>query len=256
MATSSVHAPIRKPRKDDDTTKNDKTTKKKKQLTKFFAVLNFMILIGIIAGIPALVYLRFPAFIDMMKDRESLHVFLLQYRTAGMFIYAGLQAVQVVVAVIPGQVVQLAGGYAYGLLLGTLLSVTGIAAGTIIAFYLGRLLGRRAIHILFDEKKVERFIRALNSRRAYTVLFILFFIPGIPKDPVAYAAGLSEMRLRVFLMISLLGRLPAMMVTVAAGKMLRTENYAWLWAICILVGLICLVLFVFRKKIARKFLSE
>ncbi|HET6486380.1 MAG TPA: VTT domain-containing protein, partial [Spirochaetia bacterium] len=97
-------------------------------------------------------------------------------------VFLGIQALQVVVFAIPGEFVQIAGGFLFGGWVGTLLSVAGILIGSTVAFFLARLLGRPFVAALFSKDQVERVERLLASRSARTIFFLLFLIPGIPKD--------------------------------------------------------------------------
>jgi len=183
---------------------------------------------------------------------ESVNAFLDRYQTAGVFIYIGLQIFQIVLSFIPGQFIQFAGGYAYRFWLGYLLSMIGIFFGTILTYYIAKVLGRDAIHLILGEERVNKYVRILNSKKAFVVLFFLFVMPGFPKDLITYAAGLSEIKLKAFLALSLAGRTPALMATIMMGAMLRTESYAGV----IVLGLIAVAAFIlciiFRERLMEK----
>ena len=87
-----------------------------------------------------------------------------------------------------------------------------------ITFYLARLLGKDAMHLIFGEERIGKFIHHLNSKRAFAIILVLFLIPGFPKDLITYAAGVSEVKMKPFLLLSLVGRTPAMMGTVMMGS--------------------------------------
>lgn len=212
----------------------------KEKMIKYFAIIKLFVLVGIIAGLSITLYLLFPDLLIIFKDLDSLNLYLSQYKTVSAFIYIGLQIIQIVIFVIPGQILQFAAGYIYGFPLGTLLSLLGILLGTIITFYMARILGKEAMHILFGEERITRYINLLNSKRAYTILFVLFVIPGLPKDLLSYAAGVSEIKLKPFLLLSMVGRTPALMVTIAMSRMLYNESYLEL----IFLIIISIVLFI------------
>ncbi len=138
-------------------------------------------------------------------------------------LFIAVQIIQVVVFVIPGEVAQIAGGYLFGVLLGTLLSVTGILIGSTIAFFLARLLGVPFVHALFPAERIQRIEKLLATRGSRAVFFLLFLIPGIPKDILCYAAGLTPIGFPFFILASFAGRLPgilgsALIGDAAAGK--------------------------------------
>jgi len=216
------------------------------KIIKYFAIAKLFILVGIIAGLSIALYKLFPDLLIIFQDLDSLNQYLSQYKAVSALIYIGLQIIQIVISVIPGQILQFAAGYIYGFPLGTLLSLLGIFLGTIFTFYMARILGKEAMHILFGEERITRYINLLNSKRAYTIIFVLFVIPGLPKDLLSYAAGISEMKLKPFLLLSLVGRTPALMVTIAMSRMLYNESYLEL-IILILISIVLFILGILNK---------
>jgi uncharacterized membrane protein YdjX (TVP38/TMEM64 family) len=195
------------------------------KLKKYLAFLKLCLLVGILSGLSFAVYRFFPDLVIIFQNLDSLNAYLEQYKAASVLIYIALQIIQVVISVIPGQILQFAAGYVYGFLIGTLLSLLGIALGTIITFYMARFLGKEAMHVLFGEERITKYINLLNSKRAYIILLVFFVIPGIPKDLLSYAAGVSEIKIKPFLLLSLVGRSPALMVTIAMSRMLYNGSY-------------------------------
>jgi uncharacterized membrane protein YdjX (TVP38/TMEM64 family) len=218
----------------------------KKNLATFVAILKLIILIGLIAGLSILFYLYYPEFAHKFEDIDDLKGFLIQYQAFGIVIYIFLQILQVVISVIPGQILQFAAGYVYGFFLGTVLSMLGVALGTIITFYIARILGKDAMHIIFGERRITKFVQLLNQKRSYIILLIFFAIPGLPKDLMTYAAGISEIKLKPFLILSLAGRAPALMVTVAMSRMLYNGSYLEL--ILLILAMVFLFVFCIIKK--------
>ena len=212
---------------------------RKKRITAIVSVLKLLILFAIVIGLPIYVYFSYPELIDRFKSLDEINKFLKQYKTASIFIYMGLQIFQIIVSVLPGQALQFAAGYAYSFWLGFLYSLIGVALGTVITFYLARLLGKDALHAIFGEERFAKFVHTLNSKRSFVVLFVIFLIPGIPKDLFTYAAGVSEIRIIPFLLLSLLGRTPAMIGSIMMGSMFYNGSYFGL----IIIGSIAVILF-------------
>ena len=152
----------------------------------------------------------------------------------------GIQALQVVVFAIPGEFVQIAGGFLFGGWVGTLLSVAGILIGSTIAFFLARLLGRPFVAALFSADQVERVERLLASPSARTIFFLLFLIPGIPKDILCYVAGASPIGFWFFVGASTLGRLPGIAGSSIIGSAAATQR----WTVLVIVSVAALALFV------------
>jgi uncharacterized membrane protein YdjX (TVP38/TMEM64 family) len=153
-------------------------------------------------------------------------------------VFIAVQVLQVVVFVIPGEVAQIAGGYLFGTWLGALYSVAGIAIGSAIAFFLARLLGVPFVNALFSPEKVQETRSLLDSRGARTVFFLLFLIPGIPKDVLCYVAGLSPLRFLFFILVSMAGRLPGVIGSALIGN--SAADRRWILAGTILAAAVVL----------------
>ena len=149
---------------------------------------------------------------------RNLREWIAAQGAVGPLVFVAIQALQVVVFVIPGEVPQVVGGYLFGVWLGALLSVAGILIGSVISFFLARFLGVPFVHALFPPKQVEKAERLLDSPRSKIVFFLLFVIPGIPKDILCYVAGLSPMPFVFFIGISFLGRIPGIFGSAIIGN--------------------------------------
>jgi uncharacterized membrane protein YdjX (TVP38/TMEM64 family) len=160
-----------------------------------------------------------------------------------------LQILQVVVFVIPGEIPQIAGGFLFGLFGGALYSVVGILIGSSLNFMLARLLGVPFVRALFNERQIRSFEGIAHSPRAQIGFFLLFVIPGIPKDILCYVAGLSPLRFGAFLVISTVGRLPGIVGSAAMGNAAASKE--WLLAIVLFSAAVVLFLLglVFRQRI-------
>jgi uncharacterized membrane protein YdjX (TVP38/TMEM64 family) len=154
-------------------------------------------------------------------------------------IFVGIQAFQVIVFIIPGEVAQIAGGYLFGALGGTGLSIAGILLGSTVDFFLARALGKPFVAALFPEEQVRRAEKLLASRSARIVFFLLFLIPGIPKDILCYVAGISPLSFPFFLGASTLGRLPGIIGSAIIGSAAAAQR----WVLLAVVSAAALVLF-------------
>ena len=129
---------------------------RKNQIQRTLVWVKFALLLCIVVVLPIFIYLHYHALIERFRDPEALRVFLTRYKTESIFIYLGLQILQLVVCILPGQALQFAAGYAFHFPLGLLLTAVGAALGTIITFYIARLLGKDAMYLIFGEKKTGR----------------------------------------------------------------------------------------------------
>ena len=216
---------------------------------KMLAVLKLVILAVIIIGIPLYIFFFHHDLIESFASIKDVENTLKSYRKESIIIYVAAQILQVIISVIPGQALQFAGGYLYGFILGLILSIIGIAIGSTIAYYLARVLGRDAIHLFFGKRKVTEMLDLMNSPKGLIVTFIIFLIPGVPKDLCSYAAGLSQIKLRPYLIVSMVARIPGMLGCLIIGHQVGAGGYTSA-AIIAGVALVLLILgIIFRQKI-------
>lgn len=215
-------------------------------LSRFFSLVAFP---AVIVGILLLVYLMRGDLMSVFSSPERVQAWVEEVGMAGPIVFVLVQFVQVVIFVIPGEVVQIAGGYLFGALFGVLYSIVGIAAGSMFNFFIARLLGVPFVEAVFPEKHVEQFRRVANSPKAKIGFFLFFLIPGIPKDILCYVAGISSMGPLAFFAISMSGRLPALVGSNIIGNAAASEQ--WPLAIGIFAGSVVLfgLGFFYRKRV-------
>ncbi len=216
---------------------------------KIIAILKLILLVVIIAGIPAFLYLRYGSGIFSKDTAYNVVEYLQQNRRNAVLLIIGIQVIQVVVCVLPGQPIQFAASYMFGVGRGYLLSVIGAVIGTTISFYLAKLLGSEAMHLFFGEERIKDYQRRLNSGKGLLLAFLIYLIPGVPKDLVSYAAGISEMRFRPFLLVATIGRSPAMLGSLLVGHFFEKQNYTAIIILTVAIVLIMLVCFIKRDKL-------
>ena len=154
----------------------------------------------------------------------------------GRLIFVGMVILQVIVAFIPGEAVELAAGYAFGALEGTILSMIGIALGSLIIFFLVRRFGIRMVEIFFSKRDISQIRFLKNSRKTMVLSFLLMVIPGTPKDFLSYFAGLTGLNWKQWLLIVMIARLPSVLTSTLTGAAAGQKRYA-LSAIMLLITL-------------------
>jgi uncharacterized membrane protein YdjX (TVP38/TMEM64 family) len=177
---------------------------------------------------------------SIFASGQRLREWIAGWGPAAPLVFIGVQIVQVVIFAIPGEVTQVAGGYLFGGWMGLLLSVVGISIGSTIAFFLARLLGRPFVDAVIPARQLERVEKFLGSQRTKIVFFLLFLIPGIPKDILCYVAGVSPLRFPFFILASTLGRLPGIVGSVLIGGAVRSDR----WIMLAIVSAVALGLFI------------
>lgn len=204
---------------------NEEKTRKREKFKKVSAILKFAVLLIVIFGIPAYIFFFDHQILDRFSSIDDVYQFFQYYRSQSILIYIGLQILQIVICIIPGQALQFAAGYLFHFWLGLLLSLAGAAIGTVLVYYIAKLLGRDAMHMIFGEEKINAMLEKLDSKKGIIVIFLIYLIPGVPKDLCTYAAGLSEFKLKPFLILSLIGRTPGMMGSLLIGHQIQLGGY-------------------------------
>ncbi|MEI6876616.1 MAG: VTT domain-containing protein [Spirochaetota bacterium] len=187
--------------------------------------------------------------IAVFRDREAIRTWILGWGWAGFLAFIALQAFQVIIFMVPGEVVQVAGGWVFGLWQGLGLSILGIGLGSIVNFAAGRFLGRPFVVGLFGEGRVVQMEGLAASGKGAAAFFLLFAIPGIPKDVLCYVAGLVRLRFGTFLAVSMIGRLPGMIGSSWMGSAARDGDWTVAIVILVLASLLFFLGLFFRDRI-------
>ena len=195
----------------------------------------------ILAGISLAVVLLLAVFVTLFVShwlhsfsQDDFRDYVCSFGVLAPLVMLGLQILQVFIALIPGEIVESAAGYVLGPWLGTAVCYLGIAIASILIFSLTRRYGVRLVGVVISREKIKE-LRFLNTeRKRDTLIFLLFFIPGTPKDLLTYFVGLTDIRLRTFLLLSMVARVPSVFSSTFGGHLLGEENY---WGAVILYGI-------------------
>ena len=185
-------------------------------------------------------------------SRQEILEFL---ESLGPLAFAGfimLQAAQVVLAPIPGEVTGLIGGFLFGPYLGVVLSTTGLVIGSLLAFLISRAFGRPFIEKFIDQSVIRRFDYLLHHKGLFLV-FMLFLIPGFPKDYLCFILGLGRLTVYEFLAVSTVGRLFGTILLTLGGGFIRYHQYGRLSILIGVAGLFAVLVYVFRERLERWF---
>jgi len=215
----------------------------------------FLLLTLIIIG--GLCY-HYRQYAELLQNPIKFKEYVLSLGWIGLIIYILLQMIQVIVFFIPGEVIQIAIGCAYGTILGTILTTIGISFGSLIIFLLSRKYGRPLVEKLVNEKYLTYLENVLNCRRKNLIVFLLYFMPGMPKDSIIFVCGISKIELKNFIIYSTLGRLPFIIVSCYYGSNIAVGNKTSLIlttiiiVIAFVIGLLNKdkILIVFKKQAA------
>jgi uncharacterized membrane protein YdjX (TVP38/TMEM64 family) len=178
---------------------------------------------------------------DILHDRHQLKVIIRSFGPYSPLAYILLQIIQVVVAPIPGGAIEFLGGYLFGVEAGFFYSMIGLILGSWMAFSLARIFEKLAVEKFVSPQTIKRF-DYLIGHEGLILSFLLFLIPGFPKDALCYLLGLTPMHLGIFLIISTIGRIPGtLMATLQGAKAFEHQYKSFL----VLLGISALVILAF-----------
>ena len=187
-----------------------------------------------------------------LGSTEELRSFLDSYGWKGYLILMGLQCLQVVIALIPGEVIELGAGYAYGAIRGTAICLVGVAISSALIFLLVKKVGISLVETFISREKIQQ-LRFINSeKKLKRSVFLLFFIPGTPKDVLTYFVGLTDMTLSEFLSITLIARIPSILSSTISGQMLGDEHFLTAGIVYAVTGVISIIGYMVYNKIISK----
>lgn len=157
--------------------------------------------------------------------QEGLRDYIRSFGASGWLVFLVLQILQVFIALIPGELLESAAGFAFGPVVGTLLCYAGVVIASSLVFALTRKFGVKLVEVFISREKINQ-LRFLNTEKKRNFLiFIAFFIPGTPKDLLTYFVGLTEIRFGTFLAISLVARIPSIVTSTFGGHLLGEGKY-------------------------------
>ena len=158
-------------------------------------------------------------------SQEGLRDYIRSFGAAGWLVFLILQILQVFIALIPGELLESAAGFVFGPIVGTLLCYAGIVIASSLVFVLTRKFGIKLVEVFVSRERINQ-LRFLNTEKKRDLLiFLAFFIPGTPKDLLTYFVGLTEIKFRTFLAISLVARIPSVVTSTFGGHLLGVGDY-------------------------------
>lgn len=157
-----------------------------------------------------------------------MRAFVAEHAVLARLAIVGVNVLQIVLAFLPGEPVELASGYALGFFEGTAACLAASAIGTSIIYLAVRRWGRRVVDLFFDQGYFERFDWLHRTRRLELIMLVVFLIPGTPKDFLTYFAGLTDMRFGTALAIATFGRIPSIVTSTIAASSFASGDYGLL----------------------------
>lgn len=195
------------------------------------------VLIGLVAAaaITALLGWEYlPGLLAWLADARAVRAFVSDHAFVSRLAMLGINIVQVLLAFLPGEPVELASGYAFGFWEGTALCLVASGLATSAIYWATRRWGWKLVGLFFDRSLFDRFSWLKSAKRLELIMLIVFLIPGTPKDFLTYFAGLTNMRFLPVVLIATFGRIPSIVTSTIAASAVGSGN--WPLVACTLVA--------------------
>ena len=218
--------------------------KKKIYLFAIIVALIFIAAVGYLVGKPMVEFVREPERFRAWVDSSGF---------ASRVIFVGMVVFQLIIALIPGEPLEMGAGYAFGAVEGTILCIIGCVIGSALVFLFVRRFGVKLVEVFFPREKIRSLRFLQDSRRLNLLTFIVFFIPGTPKDLLSYFIGLTDMKLGTWLFITAVARIPSIVTSTVTGDALGLKDYQFaLIAFGVTLALSLAGILVYRRLSARR----
>ena len=194
------------------------------------------------------------AYYRFFFDYKKLRLFIISFGHFSAVAFILIQALQVVFAPVPGEITGFVGGLIFGNVWGTIYSTIGLVVGSLAAFGISRSLGMRFVEKVVKKDYIDKF-NYFVRHKGVNVSFILFLIPGFPKDSLCYLLGLTHMRVVDFILINVFARLPGTLMLTMQGTAVHTEQYRLFFILFSASIVLTFVLYISRKTVVKIFLG-
>ena len=166
-----------------------------------------------------------PPMVKLARQPDVFRDWVDSFGIWGRLVFVAMVVLQVIVALIPGEPLELAAGYAFGAVEGTVLSLLGILIGSWIVFGAVRVFGRKLLEVFFADREIRRLSFLKDPKKARVMAFILMTIPGTPKDLLSYFAGLTPLSTPQWLGTVAIARIPSLVSSTVSGAAAGEKDY-------------------------------
>lgn len=183
------------------------------------------ILLGVSIMICAATVVGIWATYHYFENPQIFRDFVEEHYVLGVFVMLFMFIVQVILALIPGGLLEVACGYAFGSVAGGIIAVAGIMTGSALTMLFVRKFGRKFAELFYSKEKLDSISFLKDKKKRNIIVFLVFFVPGTPKDLLTYVVGLTDMSIPLYLLITGIARTPAILISTIGGDALGLENY-------------------------------
>jgi uncharacterized membrane protein YdjX (TVP38/TMEM64 family) len=190
--------------------------------------------------------------VRLYQDKKFLKETVRSWGWMAPLVFIAIQAIQVIISPIPGEITGPVGGALFGTWLGLFYSTIGLTIGTLFCFWVGRKWGEPLVRPWLSEHHWNRMNFILEAEGAI-ICFILYLVPGFPKDIVSYLFGISPMPFWLFAIVSTVARIPGTWVSSYFGAHVAEQQYIYALAFMAVVIALCLPVYYYRHRIINRF---
>ena len=201
-------------------------TDRQKKIWGIATIIGLVVFMGLLCWFVGRPMIRF------VSEPEKFRLWVDEHGIWGRLAFIGMVIFQIIVAFI--------------------LCLTGAVLGGAIVVLLVRRYGIKLVEVFFPKEKIMSLRFMQDSRRLELLVFIVFMIPGTPKDLLCYAVGLTNLRMRDWLWISQVARIPSIITSTIGGNALGERNYVFAAAVFAVTLLISLGGILLYRHICRK----
>jgi uncharacterized membrane protein YdjX (TVP38/TMEM64 family) len=190
--------------------------------------------------------------VRLYQDKRFLKETVRSWGWMAPLVFIAIQALQVIISPIPGEITGPVGGALFGTWPGLIYSTIGLTIGTLFCFWVGRKWGEPLVRPWLSEHHWNRMNFILEAEGAI-ICFILYLVPGFPKDIVSYLFGISPMPFWLFAVVSTVARIPGTWISSYFGANVAEQQYIYAIAFMAVVIALCLPLYYYRDRIIKRF---
>lgn len=217
------------------------------QLILAILAVSFICILGYYIGRPL---------VQFVSEPQKFQIWVKEKGFLGVLAFMGMNILQVLLAVIPGGPFEIGAGYAFGVVKGSLICDIAMTIASVIIFLFVKKFGLRFVELFVSKEKIESIKFLKSSKRSESIIFLLFLVPGTPKDLLSYLVGLTDMKLSHWIFICGVGRLPAIFLSALSGSALSSARYHLaiiLIAVIIMLYVVGIILYrIHNKRAAEK----
>lgn len=190
---------------------------------------------------------------NLLNDPTILKQQLDKFGNWGKLFLALIMSLQIVLVFLPGEIIEVASGYCYGTFEGMIICLLGAIIGTIIIYSIVNKYGIKLVNKFFDSNQINEISFLKKEKHLKVIIFIIFFIPGTPKDILTYLAPFTKISLSSFILITTIARIPSIITSTIGGNALFNQDYHFTLLVFIITAVISMIgLLCYKKYLTKK----